>query len=615
MKKILYSSLFLLGLSLTAHAGVPVRRTLLQAQADGASLSVSCEGNGRFSVYSTSDGWTVLPVLGGGYCYAVSDGGTLRPSAVMAHDPEARSEDEQRFLREQGLMADEAAALLDARYPQSPLRRASRAAASTDDGLGRYGQSGGGVVESIGSPVVPVVMVSFKDRAFADTVTAQKLTRFFNEEGYRDERFSRGSVRDYFVAQSRGLFTPEFEVVAQVELSSNYAYYGEDGTDGSIDPKLSYFIQEALEKASATVDFSRFASADGVPLVAFVYAGPGQQSSFDAGLSDYIWAQFSQGRTYWANDEKVRINSYLVANEQLQEYGTSSDDLIGAGLDGIALFCHEFGHALGLPDFYYTGTNSAYKKQLKTMGYWSVMDYGQYYMNGYRPVGYTAYERSTLGWLDIMELDEPQFVRLYPYSNGQEGPEACVVRNPENENEYYILENRQRATWYPSAMGEGLFITHVDYDAEKWSANTVNNEPQHQRMTYVPADGKKDGNGTSGDLTLVQLMEGYAGDVFPGTTGATSFTDDTTPSATVYTASGKLGRPLYNITQHTDGTVSFSFRDASMTGIGAVEAGTEAAAPMEVYTIGGVRISSLEGAAPGVYVIRQGSRVSKVAVH
>ena len=28
------------------------------------------------------------------------------------------------------------------------------------------------------------------------------------------------------------------------------------------------------------------------------------------------------------------------------------------------------------------------------MDYWSIMDYGQYYFNGYAPPGYTAYERS-----------------------------------------------------------------------------------------------------------------------------------------------------------------------------------------------------------------------------
>ena len=60
-----------------------------------------------------------------------------------------------------------------------------------------------------------------------------------------------------------------------------------------------------------------------------------------------------------------------------------------------------------------------------------------------------------------------------------------------------------------------------------------------------------------------------AANLYPGTTGNTSLTDDTTPATTVYTGSG-LSQPIYNIAEN-DGVISFSFIDPSLTGIVATE--------------------------------------------
>ena len=54
-------------------------------------------------------------------------------------------------------------------------------------------------------------------------------------------------------------------------------------------------------------------------------------------------------------------------------------------IDGIGTFAHEFGHCLGLPDFYDTGDGDYYG-----MGSWDIMCLGCYGNNGYTPVGYSA---------------------------------------------------------------------------------------------------------------------------------------------------------------------------------------------------------------------------------
>ena len=62
--------------------------------------------------------------------------------------------------------------------------------ASTVDGLGEYNNSGMGGIQSIGKPLVPVVMVEFTDKSFLSTTTKEKMTRYYNEKGYSDETHS-----------------------------------------------------------------------------------------------------------------------------------------------------------------------------------------------------------------------------------------------------------------------------------------------------------------------------------------------------------------------------------------------------------------------------------------
>ena len=73
---------------------------------------------------------------------------------------------------------------------------------ATADGLGKFGLSANGSVKSVGAPVIPVVMAEFSDRYFQDTTTIEKVTRFFNEEGYHDEAYSCGSVADFYKEMS-----------------------------------------------------------------------------------------------------------------------------------------------------------------------------------------------------------------------------------------------------------------------------------------------------------------------------------------------------------------------------------------------------------------------------
>lgn len=595
-------------LSAALHATAPVRRTIQHTQPDGTALTVSSYANGHYALFTADDGTPLFLADDGHYYYARIVGSSLASSGIAAHNAAERSASERARLKALALTAADAQSLLEQEVAAArPAAPASRAAAASNDGLGEYGVSYGYTVSSIGSPVIPVVLAEFADRTFQDTITIDKLTRFFNQEGYADERYAVGSVRDYFVDQSAGLFTPTFKIVARVKLSGGYATYGAD-RGSTIDYNRSKFVREVLDSASLTVDFAQYKNGESVPLVAIMHAGPGQQSSFEDGCSDYLWARFQQ-QTYSVNGGNTKISSYLYFDELFQTYGTGRNDITEAHLDGIGLFCHEFGHALGLPDFYYTGSSTAISDTLRTMEYWDIMDYGQYTYNGYRPTGYTAYERSAMGWLKLKELTEADYVTLYPLGEEAKGPTACIIRNPEEEKEYYILENRKSSRWYTATFGVGMLMTHVDYSKNLWSLNQVNNTPAHQRMAFVPADGRKEGHtlkqndGTT--LTTAQFYAAYRADLFPGENDVTQWTSFPVFNGTA----GQLDTPLYNIKRAEDGSVSFSFIDATKTGISAATADSADASAPFAYTISGRRVGSLQGAPKGIYILSNGQKV------
>lgn len=623
MKKSAIFSFLLAFSALTANATFPVRRTITHRQPSGQTVTVTAVGNGRYTIYTDAAGRVVLPQADGHYYYAERTAdGNLAPSAVLAGE-RARTVQSADASSSAYLMVSEAEDILNALNPVPPYVQTGNSTRSfqpaTADGLGAYGRSAKGVVSSIGSPVIPVVMVNFADKSFREDHTAEKITRFFNEEGYHDETNSRGSVADYFTAQSCGMFRPQFKVVAEVTLSNGYAYYGKDGSNGSTDTKSYEFVSEALKLASAVADFGDYCTegTTTVPLVALMFAGPGQQSSFEDGHTDYIWAKFRQSSNS-LNDGKYTAKSCLMGNELLQSYGSTPNDVKGAEMDGVGLFSHEFGHALGLPDFYDTKSSGKFT----TLAYWDMMDYGQYTYDGYRPSEYTAYERSFMGWLDVEELtDEPLLARLLPIntwdtdeqtdeddaaapvSTTQKTARAFVIRNPENANEYYLFENRQPSTWHSSILGKGMLVTRVDYSSSAWNNNIVNIDGSHLRMDVVPADNTKDGNSGS---SLSKLFEGYRGDLFPGTTGATSLTDDTTPATTLFNGtSKKLSRPIYNIELNEEtGIVTFGYLDAEITGIRTAQnAQTDASRTNAVYTLDGRTVPSLSAAPHGVYIV------------
>ena len=348
MKNFTFLLLVALLVAQTAFATSPLRRSYVHKQSNGECITVMKHGDGHFVMYTLENGMPLLANEKGDLCYVTLQDGRAVASATLASSSKVQVR--TGFMTSSKEVAD----LLSATFTPNVETKVRNTSATNADGLGTYGVSAKGSVASVGAPTIPVIMVQFADKKFAEDTTPEKLTRLFNEKGYADEPMTVGSVKDFFEAQSYGLFKPSFDVVAKVEVDNGYAYYGKNSSNGSIDAKRRDLVKEAIQKAvDAGVDFSKYATNGGVPLVSIYYAGPGEHSSFEAGCEDYLWAHYANWSTTVGG---VKFNSYFVGNEIFQNYKRDEETgelvVTASAIDGIGIFCHEFSHALGLPDFY-----------------------------------------------------------------------------------------------------------------------------------------------------------------------------------------------------------------------------------------------------------------------
>ena len=388
-----------------------------------------------------------------------------------------------------------------------------------------------------------VILMQFKDLEFVTPEPQKAFDRFFNERGYNENGMA-GSVKDYFLAQSYDQLDIDFDVVGPYTASDSMAYYGShaiiDGIEQN-DAHPAEFIAEAVDSASAEVDYSNYDwDGDGIVDQVFViYAGNAEaQGAAPETLWPHEWTLETLNKEFIYNG--VKITTYGCAAE-LKGSGTEEKK----EMDGIGTACHEFSHCLGIPDMYNTKDQNA----SFGMGFWDVMDSGSYIDDSRTPAGYTSYERWFSGWLQPTELKGgmTQITGMKPLA---QSPECYILYNEGNKDEYYLLENRQNIGFDAALFGHGLLVLHVDYDQKTWQENKINVDPEHQRLTIIPADD---------ELTFSQ--RGYAGDPYPGLTGNTALANYSTPASTLYNANadGKyfMSKSIDNITESADSLISF----------------------------------------------------------
>lgn len=399
-----------------------------------------------------------------------------------------------------------------------------------------------------------VILVEFPDLKMSTNDTQWVFYDMFNGKGYNNNGHI-GSVSDYFADQSYGKLLLDFDIVGPLTVSRDMAYYGSNKGIGGSDRNPRQMVAEACLQADTQVNYRDYDwDGDGeVDQVFVVYAGYGEAS----GAPSYtIWPHESSLGTdgYWG-EGKLTLDGTII-----DTYACSSElaGTIGTTLDGIGTACHEFCHCLGLPDFYdisYTGGFG--------MHCWDLMDAGVNAGprgNGEVPYGFSAYERWFAGWLTFREVRHSQAILDMPDVAAE--PVAYVIRNQENTDELFILENHQAARWFSyahtTAGCHGLMVTHVDYDPANWTSNRVNNNNRHQRMSIIPADASY---GTLNAGRYYTYDDELMGDLFPGGRDITHLnrTSHTAVGGHLYQPSPNTPRPLeyiLNDIRESDGRIS-----------------------------------------------------------
>lgn len=524
----------LLCVSLWAVPALPgLRKTIVLA--DGTKVSVSLRGDEHAHYWLSDDGQT----------YAETGDNVFRPIA-------------REQLQQQSLQRRKATA----RRQTGQSRRVAFGERTNYKGTKR------GIV----------ILMQFKDVAFQEGHTQAAFDRLLNEQGF-DAEPHQGSAADYFREQSNGQFELAFDVAGPYTASRDLAYYGENDSQGN-DKHAEDLIREACEAADRETDFADYDwDGDGkVDQVFVVYAGRGEA---DGGGASTIWPHmfYLSGMGRSITLDGTEIDAYACSNEINSQ----------KALAGIGIFCHEFSHCLGLPDFYDT-TYSGWAG----MGELDIMDTGCYNGGSHRPAGYTAHEKMMCGWTKpvVLGTEDVQIDCLLPQNRDGD---SYIIYNDAHPDEYFMIENRQREGFDSAYPGRGLLVTHVDFDETIWAYNLPNSKVtttseyyqsyhyplnDHQRMTPVPADNRSDSRTVGTDLFPYQ--------------GLDSLTGRSTPALSYYNQNLKgttqVEWSISQIRQHGDGSMSFLYKvpKQTPTDVGQT-AGEGVTGPTRFYRLDGRR--------------------------
>lgn len=373
--------------------------------------------------------------------------------------------------------------------------------------------------------LIPVIMVGFVDSVLRYSAADLQLAIFDTTHAT-----PTGSMPDYYAWASRGALRVRGEVVAAVGLPHPEIFYTNDsyGLNALSTPNNNWgLIRDAVVAADPFVNWNRYdRDGDGfVDMLWVVHAGLGAELT---GNRKNFFSNTARLGTGWsfggvvetgdlvngAVTQKVRIDRFSVLPEVSGfEPGTLSE---------IGVYCHEFGHALGLPDLY--DTSSLGGTANVGPGNWSLMSTGAYGGDGHSP-DYPAHPGAWpslyLGWASTARPSRDSVATLTPVVDGGQIVEFAF--QGEQEAQHFLVESRERTGFDRNLPSGGLVVYQVDDAAigARLTANRVNAGPT-PGLRLVEGDGDSD--------LKTGMNRGDANDPLPGALGVTRLDDDTSPS-------------------------------------------------------------------------------------
>jgi len=309
----------------------------------------------------------------------------------------------------------------------------------------------------------------------------------FSSEEIHHRLFSRSddeitSLAEYYDEVSYGALRLEGEVTDWIELSrpmSEYAGNSYGLNARRRDGNLGVMARETVEAAlAAGVDFSRFDNnGDGhVDGLIIIYSGP---VNVQPGVK-------SPDR-FWPRVEYISmlgLDPINAGGAIVDRFAIIPEFLASPDRPLSRVYAHEFGHLLGLPDYYDKDNSSFGAGALDLM---SVALPGQ----RDRPaIGLSAYSRELLGWIAPRVIEASTVVRLNPIATH---PEALRI-NTRVPGEYFLVSYRTRRGLDKLLFGEGLLVWQVNERAIFENRAECRKVPCSPRpnLALVQADGRKD---------------------------------------------------------------------------------------------------------------------------
>ncbi|MEV6106858.1 immune inhibitor A domain-containing protein [Streptomyces sp. NPDC051940] len=346
-----------------------------------------------------------------------------------------------------------------------------------DQSVGRYGTVPGPAHNEIPEP----------DRTTDNSTTwAPDYDKAYYENMFNG---SGESMRTFYEGMSNGRYSVTNTVTDWVKVPFNASYYGDNAREdngGSWD-----FIQDsgnawwdgqiAAGKTPAEIDAylaqfdvwdrndwdhdGNFDEADGyIDHFQAVHAGEGEDAGGGAQGEDAIWSHrwYVNGDDYGITGPAVGTTQNKAGGARIGQSKYWLGDYTTEGENGgVGVFCHEFGHDLGLPDFYDTsggGENST--------AFWTLMSSGSWLGHGAagnegigtHPGLMGAQEKEFLGWLDFstVGVGSSGSYTLNPAQIQAKGKDQAVRINLPDKTatkSYTTPTSGQNAWWTGSADG------------------------------------------------------------------------------------------------------------------------------------------------------------------
>jgi hypothetical protein len=221
----------------------------------------------------------------------------------------------------------------------------------------------------------------------------------------------------------------------------------------------------------------------------------------------------------------VTVDLYSIEPEEhfYPQYSVGYNSIISKGV-----FCHEFGHVIGLPDLYDTDYSS------QGIGDYCLMAGGSWGGNGqspYRPVHPCAWIKQRVTSMKRAWIT-PTAVATNLYDQSLPPVETSAKlykfwKNGTYGQQYFLVENRRRIGHDAQLPNDGLLIWHID------ESRTNNNTESRKLVDLECATGLVYGGGTKDHLDTT-LASFDANDYWCPATGKLTFNPFSNPSSKDY---------------------------------------------------------------------------------